>query len=136
MYPAFFLSKLHEIQIYFRSYCVQNFHLVWQKSRYERLYVSLFLFVLFCNSFGSRPERSGALQLLIKMLIRLYVMWEGLVLLYRNFVSNQVESNRICERKCKLAVNGYFQHPLEKLFVLNFKVQPNCSKENYFTSKQ
>ena len=32
---------------------------------------AFFLFmVLFCNSFGSRPEWPGALQLLIKMLIR------------------------------------------------------------------
>ena len=86
---AFFHSKSHEIQIFFAvawliqkentSYCVQNFHLVWNKSRYERLYFCLFLLIaLICNSFGSRTERSGALQLLIKMLIRWCVMWEGL----------------------------------------------------------
>ena len=69
------------------SYCVLNFHLVWNTSRYERLYVCLFVFmVLFCSSFRSRSERPRALQLLIKMLIRLCLMWEGLVLLYRNFL--------------------------------------------------
>ena len=63
-----------------------NFHLVWNTSRYERLYVCLFVFmVLFCSSFGSRSERPRVLQLLIKMLIRC-LMWEGLVLLYRNFL--------------------------------------------------
>ena len=52
-----------------------------------RLYVCLFVFmVLFCSSFGSRSERPRALQLLIKMLIRWCLMWEGLVLLYRNFL--------------------------------------------------
>ena len=64
-----------------------NFHLIWNTSRYERLYVCLFVFVvLFCNSFGSRLERPCVLQLLVKMLIRLCLMWEGLALLYRNFV--------------------------------------------------
>ena len=42
--------------------------------------------VLFCSSFGSRSKRPRALQLLIKMLIRLCLMWEGLHLLYRNFL--------------------------------------------------
>ena len=66
---------------------VLNFHLVWNTSRYERLYVCLFVFiVLFCSSFGSRSKGPCALKFLIKMLIRLYLMWEGLVLLYRNFV--------------------------------------------------
>ena len=61
-----------------------NFHLVWNTSRYERLYVCLFVFmVLFCSSFGSRSERPRALQ---QMLIRLCPMWEGLLLLYQNFL--------------------------------------------------
>ena len=67
------------------SYCVLNFHLVWNTSRYERLYVCLFVFmVLFPSSFGSRSEWPRALQLLIKMLIS----WcpRGLFFLYRNFV--------------------------------------------------
>ena len=42
--------------------------------------------VLLCSSFGSRSEQPCALQLLIKMLIRLCLMWEALVLLY--FVFN------------------------------------------------
>ena len=82
------------------SYCVLNFHLVWNTSRYERLYTCLFVFmVLFCSSFGSRSERPRTLQLLIKMLIRLWLMWEGHVLLYRNllrsstFVFGAAQSN-------------------------------------------
>ena len=68
------------------SYSVLNFHLVWNTSRYERLYVCLFVFmVLFFSSFGSRSERPRALQLLIKMVIRWCLIWEGLVLLYQNF---------------------------------------------------
>ena len=42
--------------------------------------------VLFCSSFGNRSEWPRALQLLIKMLIRLCLSWEGLVLLYQNFL--------------------------------------------------
>ena len=42
--------------------------------------------VLSYSSFRSRSERPHALQLLIKLLIRLFLMWEGLVLLYRKFL--------------------------------------------------
>ena len=74
------------------SYCVLNFRLVWNTSRYERLHTCLaclFVFmVLICNSFGPSSERPRAVQLLIKMLIRLFLKYEGLVLLYRNFVFN------------------------------------------------
>ena len=102
----FFIFSLEgrEIQIYFRScmanskrkesYCVQNFHLVWNKSRYERLYVCLFLFmVLLCNSFGIMSEVHGALQLLIKILIRWCPMLEGLVLLWVIVCKYQAFSN-------------------------------------------
>ena len=73
------------------KHCVLNFHLVWNTSIYERLYVCIFVFVvLFCSSLGSRSERPRALQLLIKMLIRWCLMWEGLILLYRNFLFNLI----------------------------------------------
>ena len=90
----FIHSTTREIQIYFCScmanykrkfklLTVLNFHLVWNTSRY-----CLFVFmVIFRSSFGSRSERPCVLQLLIKMLIRC-LMWEGLVLLYRNFLFN------------------------------------------------
>ena len=78
----------HEIQIYFRSciakenssyWRVLNLHLkVWK-------HLLIVFMVLFCCSFGSRSKRLRVLQLL-KMLIRLCLMWDGLVLLYWNFV--------------------------------------------------
>ena len=79
------------------SYYVLNFHLVWNTSRYKRLYVCLFVFmVLFCSSFGSRSKGPCALQLLIKMLIRWCLMWEGLVFLYRNFVFKTIYLYSTC----------------------------------------
>ena len=48
-----------------------NFHLIWKTSRYEWLYVCLFvLMVLFCSCFGNRSQQPYVLQLLIEMLIR------------------------------------------------------------------
>ena len=82
------------------SHYVLNFHhLVWNTSRYERLYVYLFVFMVsFCSSFGSRSERPRALQLLIKVLIRWCLMWEGLVLLYQNFLlSYSLSSSSIAQ---------------------------------------
>ena len=84
-----------KIQIYFRSSIANSkrkFKLpvlcAKLSSMYEQLYmICLFVFmVLFCSSLGSRSERPCALQLLIKMLIRWCLMWEGLFLLYRNFL--------------------------------------------------
>ena len=87
----FIHSTTREIQIYFAS-CMANSKrkfkllcakLVWNTSRYKWLYVCLFVFmVLFCSSCGSRSEWPRALQLLIKMLIRLCLKWEGLFFLY------------------------------------------------------
>ena len=69
-------------------------------------------------------------------------MWEGLVLLYRNLVSNQASKKKI-EYVGKMQISSDWAlkslqlfHLLEKFFVLNFNVQPNCSKENTFTSQQ
>ena len=68
-----------------------NFHLVWNTSRCEWLYVCLFVFmVLSYSSFEIRSKQPRALQLLTKMLIRLCPIWEGLVLLYWNFLFNCV----------------------------------------------
>ena len=50
--------------------------------------MSAYLFFWFLCSFGSRSKRPRALQLLIKMLIRLCLMREGLVLSYWNFLFN------------------------------------------------
>ena len=42
----------------------------------------IWFYGLICSSFGSRSEQPRALQLLIKMLIRLCLKWEGFVFLY------------------------------------------------------
>ena len=116
-------STTHEIQMYFHS-CMANskskFKLLCVKLssrlkyiKVQMVYVCLFVFmVLFCSSFGSRSERPRALQLLIKMLIRWCRMWEGLVLLYRNFLFKQW-NNQGSEIHCKLhCILGSLFHPL------------------------
>ena len=71
------------------------------------LYACLFgLMDLFCISFGSWSERPCVLQLLIKMLIRLCLMWEGLVLLYQNFHQGWRVVQRGDERPFSLMVLG------------------------------
>ena len=88
-----------------------NFHLVWNTCtlRYVWMwpYACLFgLMDLFCISFGSWSERPCVLQLLIKMLIRLCLMWEGLVLLYKNFHQGWRVVQRGDERPFSLTVLG------------------------------
>ena len=92
----FIHSTTREILIYFHS-CVANskrkFKLLCAKLSSSLKYIKVRMairlcFCGFCSSFRSRSERPHALQLLIKMLIRLCLMWEGLVLLYQNFFLN------------------------------------------------
>ena len=83
----FIHSTTLEIHIHFPSYCAKlSSCLKYIKVRMAlHLLICLYGFIL-TSSFGSRSEWPRALQLLIKMLIRRCLMWEGLVLLYRNFV--------------------------------------------------
>ena len=90
-------SPTRKIQIYFHG-CMANskrkFKLLCPKLssslkyiEVRQLHACLFVFmVLICNSFGTRLEWPCMLQILIKMIIRLCLMWEGLVLLYWNFM--------------------------------------------------
>ena len=65
------------------SYCVLSFHLVWNTSRHERLYVCLFVFmVLFCSSFRSRSEQPRP------TLIRWCLMWESLTIMVLAFTKS------------------------------------------------
>ena len=61
--------------------------------KYIKVWMALHLLIcfcdLFCSSFRSRSKRPCVLQLLIKMLIKLCLLWEGLVLLYWNFLFKQ-----------------------------------------------
>ena len=80
----FIHSKAREIQIYFQS-CMANFKIkskllcakLSSGLKYIKVRTALSLFICFYGSLGSRSERPRALQLVIKMLIRCCLKWDG-----------------------------------------------------------
>ena len=103
--------------------------------------------VLFCNFCGNRSERPRALQLLIKMLIRCGMMWEGLVLLYRNVLFRTIYVKH-GNSNDQLPTYFCFAEPLNNLFtfrkvkfrrksarIFHFRLLRMIAKPPYYLSK-